>query len=702
MNNNTTQAEALKILRKALKNPKASFRDGQWEAIDAIVNHQKKILVVQRTGWGKSSVYFISTRILRDQEHGLTIIISPLLALMRNQIDSAKNLNIHAVTLNSSNQNDWDLHIAEIKNDQVDCLLISPEKLANEEFVKTVLFPIADKIGLFVIDEAHCISDWGHDFRPDYRRITNILKQMPPNMPVLGTTATANDRVIKDIQDQLGDIKIQRGPLLRESLALQNIILQDQPSRLAWLSSNVPKMTGSGIIYVLTKRDAIQVANWLLSDNINAAAYFSDVTHPNFDSSDAYRRHLESQLLNNEIKVLVTTTALGMGYDKPDLGFVFHYQAPGSIIAYYQQVGRAGRGIDYAYGILLSGKEDDKIHRFFRKAAFPTEIQVSEILTILEESDGMSVYNLQQHLNLSKGVIEKALKFLSVENPAPVIKDGSLWKRTSVPFTMDRERIDHLIHQREIEWKEVQDYIQSNQCLMMFLGKVLDDPSATPCGKCANCLGQPLLSTDTDHASRVKAALHLKQSELPFKPKIQVAANAFPIYKFKGNLPVELRASEGRILSRWADAGWGEIVEKDKNNGAISDELVEAMAEMILSRWSPNPAPQWITCVPSLNSSQLVPKFARRLANLLGLPFIEAITKPQANQPQKFQQNRYHQCKNLDGVFRINPGIPKDPVLLVDDVIDSGWTMTVLSALLRQAGCSTVFPVALATTSSNI
>lgn len=694
------RAEAEKLLCTALQDAGAKFRDGQWEAIDALVNHRKKLLVVQRTGWGKSSVYFIATRLLRDEGFGPTVIISPLLALMRNQIEAAQRLGIHAITMNSTNSDQNEQLTSLVRNNQVDCLLISPERLANEQFSEEVLQPIADRIGLLVVDETHCISDWGHDFRPDYRRLLNILRQMPPNMPVLGTTATANDRVIEDVVNQLGDIEVLRGTLVRESLSLQNISLPDQASRLAWLSRTIPEMQGAGIVYVLTKRDAEQVKNWLVDQSIDTQAYYSGIEHPDFENSNQYREHLEDLLLNNRLKVLVATTALGMGYDKPDLTFVIHYQAPGSIVAYYQQVGRAGRGIDQSFGLLLSGTEDENIHDFFRRSAFPSEDQVNLLLDTLEACDGLSVPKLQEQLNLRQGQIEKVLKFLSVENPAPIYKDGTRWVRTAVPYQLDHEKIARLTAQREVEWQEVQDYIASKGCLMEYLRNALDEPKSEPCGKCANCLGRPLFEASVDRADVISAAKFIKQSELVFKPKIQVAANAFPQYGFRGNLPQQYRASEGRILSRWADAGWGGIVEEDKHAGHFRDELVDAVAEMIIQRWQPMPEPQWVTCVPSLRHPELVPDFAERLAQKLGLPFFQVIEKVLDSQPQKRQNNRFHQCRNLDGVFSVADGIPEGPVLLVDDVIDSGWTVTVLAALLRRQGSGDVYPIALASSAS--
>lgn len=689
---------ARQLLQQSLGDAQADFREGQWEAIDALVNARRKLLVVQRTGWGKSSVYFISTRILRNQGYGPTIIVSPLLALMRNQVEAARRLGINAITFNSANQGDWPDLIQQINNDEADCILLSPEKLANEGFVSDVILPIADRIGLLVVDEAHCISDWGHDFRPDYRRIVSMLRQMPPNIPVLGTTATANDRVINDVVNQLGDIEIQRGSLHRQGLSLQNIVLPDQASRLAWLSENILKIEGAGIVYVLTKRDAEQVTDWLINQGIDAAAYYSGACNSGFDNTHTYRQYLEERLINNQVKVLVATTALGMGYDKPDLSFVIHYQAPGSIVAYYQQVGRAGRGIDQSYGILLAGKEDEKIHDYFRLKAFPSEEHVYELLNALEQSDGLSVPQLEVQLNQRKGQIEQVLKFLSVETPAPLIKVGTKWQRTPVIFEMDQERINHLTGQREQEWYEIEAYINSKSCLMEYLRNALDDPVSEPCGKCAICLGRAILPAVVSSEKTIEAAQHINHSEFVVQPRKQFSMDAFPAYGFSGRIPANLQASEGRILSQWGSAGWGEIVEQEKRAGVFSDSLVEAVAEMIEKSWSPIPKPLWVTCVPSLLHPHLVPLFAQKLALRLNLPFIDAIKKNHANEPQKLQENSYHQCRNLDGVFEVKDDIPNEAVLLVDDVIDSRWTVTVLAALLRQQGSGEVYPVSLAST----
>jgi len=490
---------------------------------------------------------------------------------------------------------------------------------------------------------------------------------------------------------------VQRGPLIRDTLALQTLRLPDQSARLAWLAEHVPELPGTGIIYTLTKRDADQVADWLNSKGIDAPAYYSGATSESFEDSDAYRQHLEDMLLRNQLKALVATTALGMGYDKPDLGFVVHYQAPGSVIGYYQQVGRAGRAIDTAVGVLLSGSEDGDIHEYFRATAFPRPEHVQAILDALADSDDLTVRQLEEVVNLRKGKIEQALKYLSAESPAPVIRDGTLWRRTPVAYQMDQDRIQRLTFQRELEWRQLQSYIDTPGCLMQFLAETLDDPNPRRCGRCARCLGHPIVAEGFATLLANEATRFLRHADLPLECNKQVAPGAFTEFGFAGSLPAKLRAETGRILSRWGDAGWGRWIAEDKRAGYFRDELVEAVAEMIRERWRPEPTPAWVTCVPSQHHPELVPAFARRLAARLGLPFVAAVSKVLHNEPQKLQENRYHRCHNLDGAFAVEPDIPAGPVLLIDDVVDSAWTLTVVAALLREAGSGPVWPVALAT-----
>lgn len=693
----TGRSDALALLRRVTGRRDTDFRRGQWEAIDSLANRGGRLLVVERTAWGKSAVYFIATRILRDRGRGPTLIVSPLLALMRNQMEAAERLGVRALSINSTNRNDWPALRRAVLGNEADALLISPERLANDEFVEDVLLPVAERIGLMVVDEAHCISDWGHDFRPDYRRLVSVLRRIPDNVPVLGTTATANNRVVADVRGQFGDIRVQRGTLMRETLALQSMRLPSQMERLSWLARHIDKLPGTGIIYTLTQRDAERVASWLTERNISAKAYHSAVRGGDIDDSNAYRRHLEDLLLHNEIKALVATTALGMGYDKPDIGFVVHFQAPSSVVAYYQQVGRAGRGIKRAIGVLMSGAEDDDIHAYFRRSAFPREQWVGAILQALEESDGLSVPEVERAVNLRRGQIEQALKFLSVEDPAPVLKSGSVWRRTPVAYTMDRDRIRRLTAQRELEWQEMQSYIDDDGCSMQYLMSALDDTGARPCGKCEACLGRPVVKRVISRAGAFAAGRFLRRSEIPFECRKSTAKGTFVEYGFQGSLPEELRAEEGRILSRWGDSGWGRPVADDKGAGRFRDALVDAAVEMVRERWKPSPPPEWVTAVPSRTQPDLVPDYARRLAAALGLPFAAVVTKARDNEPQKEQENGFHQCRNLDGAFAVRGPLANGPVLLIDDVVDSRWTLTVVAALLRRSGSGPVWPLALAT-----
>jgi ATP-dependent DNA helicase RecQ len=386
----------------------AKFRDGQWEAIDLVANQRRRLLVVQRTGWGKSVVYFLAAKILRDAGTGPALLISPLLALMRNQILAAEKLGVRARAIHSENQEEWTQVEAGLHANGIDLLMVSPERLGNAEFLKKLLPLVQGSLGMFVVDEAHCISDWGHDFRPDYRRIVRILRLLPPGAPVLCTTQTANDRVVRDIQAQISQMEISRGPLVRPSPRLFNIKLHGQAERLAWLAYFLPQLPGSGIIYTLTIQDARRVAEWLKHCGVKARAYHADL-------DTAERVEAEQQLLNNELKALVSTVALGMGFDKPDLGFVVHFQRPGSVVAYYQQVGRAGRAVDTAFGILLSGQEDDEIQNFFITSAFPPVQVMLGVLAELEGGGAMTIGRLGARLNYGRGVIEKALKLLEVD-----------------------------------------------------------------------------------------------------------------------------------------------------------------------------------------------------------------------------------------------------------------------------------------------
>jgi ATP-dependent DNA helicase RecQ len=684
----------LGLLRQALGDPRADFRDGQWEAIEGLVQRRARMLIVQRTGWGKSAVYFLTTRLLRDRGVGPTLLVSPLLALMRNQLDAAVRLGVRAATVNSTNRDDWAEVEKRLRADDVDLLAISPERFANDEFLTGMLLPQASRIGLFVVDEAHCISDWGHDFRPDYRRILRVLERLPMNVPVCATTATANDRVVADIVAQLGtNLEVCRGPLVRSGLRLQTVPLADDACKLAWLAQYLPKFHGSGIIYALTIRWTERIADWLQSRGINAVAYSADLPHEE-------RLERESLLLRNEIKALVATTALGMGFDKPDVGFVVHFHQPGSVVHYYQQVGRAGRCLPRAYGIMLAGGDDREINDYFLAQAFPPEMYVAAILDALERSEqGLTLAQMEATVNLPRMRLEQVLKTLAVESPPPVARLESRWAKTVHRYDASRRRrlIDHLTERRRQEQLQMDRYRTHGGCLMEFLAKALDDPTAKPCGLCAPCQGKAEAMRDVAEP-QVRAAIeHLRRVDVPIVPRKLWQAGAFSDPGWTGKIGDALSPEAGRALCLLGDSGWGNLVRGGKyRNGKFSAELIDALAALVRSRRLA-PPPTWVTCVPSLVHPTLVAELAGGLASRLSLPFVPAVVKVRATPPQKQMENSWQQAHNLDRAFEVRPwqGLA-GPVLLVDDIVDSRWTMTVVAAVLRQAGSGPVFPVALA------
>ncbi len=498
-----TQARALELLRQALGADK-EIREKQLHAILKLVDERGRALVVQRTGWGKSAVYFIATKLLRDGGAGPTILISPLLSLMRDQLMAAGAIGVRAVTINSTNEEEWDEIEQQLARNEIDLLMVSPERLGVDRFQARTVPSIPQGIGLFVVDEAHCISDWGHDFRPDYQRIKRLVDALPAGVPVLATTATANDRVQDDVVGQLGPgLEIIRGPLSRDSLYLQIVPLAHQAERLAWLASYLDTVEGSGIIYTLTRRDAEMVSAWLVSRGINAPAYHSKL------NAAGDRPRLEEALRANEVKALVATVALGMGFDKPDLGFVVHFQRPGSIVAYYQQVGRAGRALDRAEIVLLTGAEDDAVVDFFINTAFPPPDELADVLAAIEAVDEVSIIGLMDVVNLSMSAIVRALKFLQIESV--VVKDGSKWSRTPNPWTPQIERNERVTEVRRREKRRMRAYTETDECLMVFLASELDDRHAERCGRCANCAG-PFAPYDADEALVREAVFFLQHA----------------------------------------------------------------------------------------------------------------------------------------------------------------------------------------------
>lgn len=690
----TTSLEqsALQYLRTATADANATFRDDQWPAIEALVRHKKRLLVVRRTGWGKSIVYFVATALMRQQGSGPTLIISPLLALMRNQLEAARRLGLRSERIDSTNPSDWDRIYKEIEANRVDLLLVSPERLFNETFRERASTLLA-RLGMLVVDEAHCISDWGHDFRPHYRLIANFIQFLPRSLPMLATTATADDTVVADVRNQLGaNVEVSRGRLGRDSLYLDVYGESSYAARLAWLASTLPRLPGSGIVYALTKRDANVIADWLRFKGINALPYHGG-------TDDADREPREQALLKDEVKALVATSALGMGFDKPNLGFVVHFQGAQSIIHYYQQVGRAGRALERAYCILLLGNEDGDIVEHFVRNALPPQELVTGVLKALHESvNGLSISGLMAVVNKPKGRIEAAIEFLELQVPSPITKSGTKYSRTAVPYSYPIEQTQQLAARRRAERTAMVQYAEGRECLMQILARGLGDNTASACGRCSVCSGKHLVEVGDLRASTAEAEDFLTRSEIKLSTKKRWPEGGLPTYGFGSNTLVgkALEAQEGRALAFFQIGTVGQRLRAEKYEANhFSDESVAQAAELI-SRWNPQPRPEWIAPMVSRGRPDLVPSFTRRLAERLGIRYVEPLRKVHDTPPQKGMENNSFRARNLDGSLEVIPFPGMDrPGLFVDDMYDSGMTIAVAVALLRRAGAGPVFPFTL-------
>lgn len=684
---------------QALAGADARLREDQWTAIEALVAGRRRALVVQRTGWGKSAVYFVATALLRELGEGPTVIVSPLLALMRNQIEAAARAGVHAVTINSANVEQWQDVQRLVLDGKIDVLLVSPERLNNPEFRESVLPELTASAGLLVVDEAHCISDWGHDFRPDYRRLRTLLAELPAGVPVLATTATANDRVVRDVADQLGlgtqDTLVLRGALDRESLRLAVLKLPTVQARLAWLAERLGELPGSGIIYTLTVAAAQEVAAFLQERGFAVWAY-TGKTDP------AEREQAEQDLLANRVKALIATSALGMGFDKPDLGFVIHLGAPQSPIAYYQQIGRAGRAVERAEVLLLPGVEDRDIWNYFASLAFPAEPVVRQVLAALQDIGGpVSLARLEPRVELSRGRLEMVLKVLDVDGAVERVRGG--WQATGQSWSYDAERYRGIAAAREAEQRAVLAYQTTDGCRMEFLLRQLDDPHAAPCGRCDNCTGRRW-SAEVSGDGVGMARERLRRPGVQIAPRRQWPSNMAML-----NIPVcgkigdDEAAESGRALGRLTDIGWGNRLRElfaSTSDGPVPDDLVEGCVR-VLAAWDWASRPVGVVTVGSTTRPVLTASIGERIAAIGRLPLVGQIRSVEKG------ARRMNSAQRLAQLWT-SLSVPEDlaerlskldgPVLLVDDQVDTGWTMTLAAKLLRDAGAPAVLPFALATT----
>jgi ATP-dependent DNA helicase RecQ len=713
--------EAGDLLRRLVGSPDAVFREGQWEAIEALVARRQRVLVVQRTGWGKSAVYFVATALRRSQGAGPTLIVSPLLALMRDQVAAAERAGIRALTINSANAEEWTDIAKALAVDEVDVLLVSPERLNNPRFREEQLPDLAVRAGLLVVDEAHCVSDWGHDFRPDYRRIRDLLRELPDDTPVLGTTATANARVVADVAEQLGDgdVLTLRGPLARDSLRLGVLRLPTAHMRLAWLVAHLDELPGSGIIYTLTVSAADDIAA-LLRDAGHVVRAYTGRT------DDAERRAAEEALRDNQVKALVATSALGMGFDKPDLGFVVHVGAPASPIAYYQQVGRAGRATERADVLLLPGSEDVEIWRYFATASMPRQAQADAVLTALTEAGRpMSAAALEAVVDIRRTRLELLLKVLDVDGAVRRVTGG--WTATGEPWTYDEERYARVAAARDAEARSMLDFVTSEDCRMSFLRRVLDDPTldtsdgqtsdsqASPaCGRCDRCAGS-WYPTDVSAQAEQAATGQLARVGVTIEPRAMWPGGMDRLgVEVRGKIPPEERAAPGRAVARLTDLGWGQRLRELLAPGAADEPLPEAVLTAcvdVLRTWGWERRPAGIVSVASRRRPALVSSVAEGLARIGRLPLLGSLALVDGGPTGEPGGNSAFRLAGVwdrlavpsdvrDGLASLDgggTGASVGPtILLVDDLVDSRWTLTVAARALRHAGAGEVLPFTLA------
>lgn len=682
----TATREHADELLKGIAGPDATLRDDQWKAIDALVNQHKRMLVVQRTGWGKSAVYFIAAKLLREAGEGPSIIVSPLLALMRNQVEAAARAGIRAATINSANMTQWEEIQADVTG--LDLLLISPERLNAPGFREEVLPRLSQSVGMLVVDEAHCISDWGHDFRPDYRRISLLISDLPANTPVLATTATANDRVVADVVAQLGEgTGVLRGGLDRESLSLNVVRLGDPTQRVAWIAQYLAQVEGSGIIYCLTVAAAHDLAEALETAGWNVAAYTGR-------TESEERERLEQALIHNELKVLVATSALGMGFDKPDLGFVVHLGAPSSPVSYYQQVGRAGRATEHAEVVLLPGPEDQRVWEYFASVSMPEEQVVQQLLSALGE-EPVSTPKLENAVDLSRTRIEQALKVLDVDGAVRRVKGG--WVRTGEPWGYDHERYDGLADARGHEQDLMLAYEATETCRMVFLRRELDDPTigeGERCGRCDNCTGNHL-SVEVDQALAERINARLKAPGVPLSQRKMWPTGSARRGKIKGVLG-------GKALGRLNDVARGPALAallrdsayRPADNWRDDQWLTRFVA--VLADWDWQHRPTTVVALGEADPgrTEMVASTAQALARVGQMTFGGVV---RASGAEVEARNSAFRVNTLDRYYDY-AGVSVDagPVLLLAGEVDSGWSVTVAAADIAERFGVEVLPLAFA------
>lgn len=650
----------------------SQFHDLQWQVIENLLAG-KRVLFIEKTGFGKSLCFqFPATQL-----HGVTIVFSPLIALMRDQVRSMQEKGIRAAAINSNQEADENAAIiAKAQNNQLDILYIAPERMENAAWITAAR---EMKIAMVVIDEAHCISMWGQSFRPNYRRIVNLVRLLPRNFPVLATTATATPRVQEDIIEQVGaDLIPIRGQLMRSNIRLFVVHVESEDEKFFWLAEYLPKLKKTGIVYTGTQADTDIFSNWLQFLKFNSAAYSGRL-----DAES--RMRVETDFINNKYDCVVSTNALGMGIDKPDIRFIIHTQIPQSPIHYYQEIGRAGRDGQEAFAILLyNPNEDVELPRAFIDGSKPAVAKYEKVIAVtkkalLGRNEIIKATNLKQ---TQVSVILADLIDQKIMNEQIAGRSKKYFFNPDAP-ALDLSAFETLRNAQNHELEKMLEYTSISSCRMKYLCNYLGDDRQGACGVCDN---------DAHQHMRVLTTDAMKQQLQDFRETF------FPV------LEVETQRSNivnGVAASYYGVSNVGAALRHSKYEGGgdFPDWLLRLTLKAYRKYYG-DPKFDMILYVPPTESGDLVKNFAEKVSSVLKIPISHKLVKSSATEPQKVFQSSISKKDNVHGKFLYqNPEeIAGKSILLIDDIFDSGYTIKEIGLYLTSIGAASIAPLVIART----
>jgi len=662
---NRSQAETL--LKKTFGLP--NFYDEQWETISKILNGER-VLLIEKTGFGKSLCYqFPATTF-----EGLTVIFSPLIALMRDQVKKLNALGIQARCINSEQTPEENNEIIEdAKLGKLKILYIAPERQESPAWIDATQ---EMKLSMVVIDEAHCISVWGHDFRTAFKRIINLVNLLPQGMPVLATTATATKRVEGDIMQQIGNgVQVIRGSLMRDNFSLFVLKVNSEDEKLIWLGQNLDKLPDSGIIYTGTRSNTEIYSNYLTWLGIPVSNYNAGL---NAES----RIQVEDGLIANKWKAIVSTNALGMGIDKPDIRFVIHTQMPQSPIHYYQEIGRAGRDGNPSIIILLfNPNEDVKLPRSFIESGKPSIEKYNKVINALK-SQMLGERDLQKATNLTQTPI-RVIKADLIEQK--IIREiaGKKYEYIMNAPALDTKSFEALRNDKLKELESMIDYIETKKSRMNFLCEYLGDAPNASFTNCDNT-GLPKLSVKvTDEWTK-----KLNDFREQYFPELEVESKDSNIVN-------------GLAASYYGVSTVAEALHRSKyeKGGDFPDFLLRLTLKAIRKKLGKEKV-DLVLYVPPTSSGNLVRNFAEKIAATLKVSISHDLTKVRTTEPQKIFQNSWLKKDNVSGAFSYTEPdeIEGKSILLIDDIFDSGATLKEIGKLLTKFGARQIIPIVIAKT----